>query len=265
MREAAIQSLPRSFDKRLAKVEFLRVLMSAVDDLDFNVRIMAIRTLDRFYGQNPAALRPLFHRVLLQEIAQLESDKPMYKSLGAILVAHGLQGNACWVCRFEYTLQILASVIHTAPDVVDHHSQNILNILLGVLEASSGEKSVRALEVIGELALSGNSVLAENNHRVLPFLIRALQDKGNVRRRGTAIRVLGQVVRYIRFTVDPETEYSTLYGVLVKTFNAEQVDDLRIEFLRLLGNLGSVDPTRYVVRGGPLPISTTHLLTVWLG
>ena len=80
---------------------------------------------------------------------------------------------------------------------------------------------------------------------VLAIIIGALQDKSSTMKREAAVRSLNDIIKNTGFVVLPYYHSPNLMDVILQLVRTEVTLEMRLECLRLLGNIGTIDSFNY--------------------
>ena len=72
IRKAILGALDKVFDRHLAQAENVRSLFIAVNDEDFEIRVLAVGLIGRLSNHNPAYVMPSLRKMLIQLLTELE-------------------------------------------------------------------------------------------------------------------------------------------------------------------------------------------------
>lgn len=227
IRRTVLQALDPRFDNHLSKPENIRHLFLAVNDSDFEVRQAAIVIVGRLTEINPAHVFPSLRKVLVNLIMSIKNSKnSKNKEDGAKLV--GL-------------------VIANASKLAKPYCDTLIKVLLPQAGDANNAVAATTIKAIGQLAITGGTVLVPYIPLIMPTIVEALQDLSSQRKRDAALHTLGQLASNAGYVVKPFSDFPQLLDILVNIIKTEQQGALRKETIKLLGILGALDPYKHEV------------------
>eukprot|EP00762_Andalucia_godoyi_P003296 ANDGO_06658.mRNA.1 Serine/threonine-protein kinase TOR2 len=222
IRKAILSSLDSSFDSFLALSENLRCLFMALNDENFDNRIMAVEILGRLSLRNPAYVLPSLRKSLIQLLTELEfSIDARSKEESASLLGH---------------------LISAAPRLVKPYVPAALSVLLMRLKDPSPAVSSACLATLGLLATVGGETMKKDLPILLPLIMETLSDQGSSNKREVALRTLSLLVESTGEVIRPYVSYPQLMPLLLSLMKSEETYTIRKEAMRCLGVLGALDP-----------------------
>ncbi|XP_050539572.1 serine/threonine-protein kinase mTOR [Daktulosphaira vitifoliae] len=246
VRYTVFENLDRSFDFYLAQVHNLTALFMAMNDVNFEIREMALCTIGRLSLINPAYVMPPLRKTLMQCLTELEhSGMGRNKEQSARMIDH--------------------MAVH-APRLVSPYVQPVLKILipkLGEPDLNPGIL-ISILACIGDLAQVNGEEMCCWTDELLPILLDMLGDGGSQEKRGVALWVLGKLVEGLGYVIQPYEKYPTLLDTLLGFLKTEQQPLVRRETIRVLGLLGALDPYKHKMNLGQIDsqIESTAFLSM---
>uniref|UniRef100_A0A2H8U2W2 Serine/threonine-protein kinase TOR n=1 Tax=Melanaphis sacchari TaxID=742174 RepID=A0A2H8U2W2_9HEMI len=246
VRYVVFENLDRSFDFYLAQVHNLTALFMAMNDVNFEIREMALCTIGRLSLVNPAYVMPPLRKTLMQCLTELEhSGMGRNKEQSARMIDH--------------------MTVH-APRLVSPYVQPVLKILVPKLHEPDLNPSIliSILACIGDLAQVNGEEMCCWTDELLPFLLDMLGDGGSQEKRGVALWVLGKLVEGLGYVIQPYEKYPSLLDTLLGFLKTEQQPIVRRETIRVLGLLGALDPYKHKMNLGQIDsqIESTALLSM---
>jgi len=229
-----LASLDDSFDVQLAQAENLSALFIAMNDEMFEIRELAVRTVGRLSTLNPAYVMPSLRKTLVQFLTELEHS--------------GMGRNK------EQAARMLDHLVVTAPRLVRPYMEPILKVLVPKLKESDPNPGVvlAVLRAIGDLAEVNGAEMQQWMSELSSILLEMLVDASSPEKRGVALWVFGQLVGSTGHVVKPYIQYPTLLDVLINFLKTEQQPIIRREAIRVLGQLGALDPYKHKMNIGQI-------------
>lgn len=229
-----LASLDDSFDVQLAQAENLSALFIAMNDEMFEIRELAVRTVGRLSTLNPAYVMPSLRKTLVQFLTELEHS--------------GMGRNK------EQAARMLDHLVVTAPRLVRPYMEPILKVLVPKLKESDPNPGVvlAVLRAIGDLAEVNGAEMQQWMSELSSILLEMLVDASSPEKRGVALWVFGQLVGSTGHVVKPYIQYPSLLDVLINFLKTEQQPIIRREAIRVLGQLGALDPYKHKMNLGQI-------------
>ncbi|XP_077275474.1 serine/threonine-protein kinase Tor isoform X1 [Temnothorax americanus] len=229
-----LASLDDSFDVQLAQAENLSALFIAMNDEMFEIRELAVRTVGRLSTLNPAYVMPSLRKTLVQFLTELEHS--------------GMGRNK------EQAARMLDHLVVTAPRLVRPYMEPILKVLVPKLKESDPNPGVvlAVLRAIGDLAEVNGAEMQQWMSELSSILLEMLMDASSPEKRGVALWVFGQLVGSTGHVVKPYLQYPSLLDVLINFLKTEQQPIIRREAIRVLGQLGALDPYKHKMNLGQI-------------
>ncbi|CAD7080067.1 unnamed protein product [Hermetia illucens] len=234
VRLRVLRSLDETFDAQLARPESLSALLITLNDEIFEIRELAIVTIGRLSAMNPAYVMPSLRKTLIQLLTELEHS--------------GMSRNK------EQSARMLDHLIVSTPRLISSYMRPVLTILVPKLKEPESNPGVilNVLRAIGDLAEvnGGSTELEKWADDLLAILLEMLSDSGNPDKRGVALWTLGQLVSATGRVVTPYHRYPILIDILINFLKTEQRRSIRRETIRVLGLLGAMDPYKHKMNKG---------------
>lgn len=178
VRLRVLRSLDEIFDNQLAQPRSLNALLMTLNDEVFEIRELAILTIGRLSAKNPAFVMPSLRRTLLQLLTEIQHS--------------GMSRNK------EQSARMLDHLIVSSPRLISAYMKPILTILVPKLREPESNPGVilNVLRAIGDLAEvnGGNNEMERWADELLAILLEMLADAGSPDKRGVALWTLGQLV-----------------------------------------------------------------------
>lgn len=234
VRLRVLKSLDETFDAQLAQPWFLSSLLVTLNDEIFEIRELAIITIGRLSVMNPAYVMPSLRKTLVQLLTELEHS--------------GMSRNK------EQSAKMLDHLIVNTPRLISAYMRPILSILVPKLKESESNPGVmlNVLRAIGDLAEvnGGSNVLDFYTDDLLTILLDMLTDVGATHKLRVALWTLGQLVSATGKVVTPYHTYPNLIDILINFLKTETDIVVRRETIRVLGLLGALDPYKHKMNRG---------------
>lgn len=213
-----------SFDDHLAQPESLSALLVTLNDEVFEIRELAIITIGRLTSINPAYVMPSMRKTLVNLLTELEHS--------------GMSRNK------EQSARMLDHLIVNTPRLISSYMRPILSILVPKLKEPESNPGVilNVLRAIGDLAEvnGGSNEMERWADELLEILLEMLSDAGSPDKRGVALWTLGQLVSATGRASSPYHKYPFLIDILINFLKTEQQRSIRRETIRVLGLLGAL-------------------------
>lgn len=244
VRLRVLKSLDETFDAQLAQPWFLSSLLVTLNDEVFEIRELAIITIGRLSAMNPAYVMPSLRKTLVQLLTELEHS--------------GMSRNK------EQSARMLDHLILNTPKLISSYMRPILSILVPKLKESETNPGVvlNVLRAIGDLAEvnGGSNVMDFYADDLLMILVEMLTDAGAPNKRGVALWTLGQIVSATGKVVIPYSTYPNLIDILINFLKTETDMLVRHETIRVLGLLGALDPYKHKMNRGLIGNQNDNIL-----
>ncbi|XP_055916701.1 serine/threonine-protein kinase Tor [Eupeodes corollae] len=244
VRLRVLRSLDETFDAELAQPESLSALFVTLNDEVFEIRELAIVTIGRLSAMNPAYVMPKLRKTLIQLLTELEHS--------------GMSRNK------EQSARMLDHLVISTPRLISSYMRPILTILVPKLREPDSNPGVilNVLRAIGDLAEvnGGSNEMERWADDLLSILLEMLGDSGSPDKRGVALWTLGQLVSATGRVVSPYHKYPVLIDILINFLKTEQRRSIRRETIRVLGLLGAMDPYKHKMNKGLIDSQKDNIL-----
>lgn len=178
VRLRVLRSLDETFDNQLAQPGSLSALLMTLNDEVFEIRELAILTIGRLSAKNPAFVMPNLRKTLVQLLTEIQHS--------------GMSRNK------EQSARMLDHLIVSTPRLISAYMKPILTILVPKLKEPDSNPGVilNVLRAIGDLAEvnGGSNEMERWADELLAILLEMLGDAGSPDKRGVALWTLGQLV-----------------------------------------------------------------------
>jgi FKBP12-rapamycin complex-associated protein len=225
IRFCVLSSLDERFDSHLAQAECLEQLFVALNDEEFEIREVAICTIGRLSGLNPAYIMPTLRKALIQILTELE-----YSGVGR---------------NKEQSAKMLGHLVRNAHRLIRPYMIPILKALIPKLQDQDPNVVTSILSAVGEHAQVCGTEMKRWLDELFPIIINMLQDASSLSKREISLTTLGQLVESTGYVVEPYQKYPNLLDVLLNFLKTEQASGIRKEAIRVLGLLGALDPYKH--------------------
>ena len=180
VRFVVVKSLDTPFDMFLAQPEFLRPLLIALNDEEFDIRRQAVAILRRLSACNPAYVLPPLRRLLIQLLTELQFSQDMRTR--------------------EESVRSLGQILCASKQLVKCYLRPIITALQPKLEAASVSLATATLETLGELCRVVGADMLPYVGQLLPLVIEMLNTT-SIRMRTVALSTLGYLVGFKTFEI----------------------------------------------------------------
>lgn len=244
VRLRVLRSLDETFDDQMAKPEALSALFITLNDEVFEIRELAIMTIGRLSAMNPAYVMPNLRKTLLQLLTELQHS--------------GMSRNK------EQSARMLDHLIVSTPRLISSYMMPILKILVPKLREVESNPGVvlNVLRAIGDLAEvnGGSNEMEQWADELLAILLEMLGDSSSPEKRSVALWTLGQLIGATGRVVTPYYKYPFLIDILINFLKTEQQRTIRRETIRVLGLLGALDPYKHKMNKGIIDNTRDNVL-----
>ncbi|EDX04859.1 GD23862 [Drosophila simulans] len=242
-----LRSLDETFDGKLAQPESLNSLFITLHDEIFEIRELAMVTIGRLSSINPAYVMPKLRTTMIELITDLKYS--------------GMSRNK------EQSAKMLDHLVISTPRLISSYMNPILKALVPKLHEPESNPGVilNVLRTIGDLAeVNGGSDEMELwADDLLSILLEMLGDAGSPDKRGVALWTLGQLISATGRVVSPYHKYPVLIDILINFLKTEQRRSIRRETIRVLGLLGAMDPYKHKMNKGLIDSQKDNVLIAY--
>ncbi|EDW88237.2 LOW QUALITY PROTEIN: uncharacterized protein Dyak_GE18612 [Drosophila yakuba] len=242
-----LRSLDETFDAKLAQPESLNSLFITLHDEIFEIRELAMVTIGRLSSMNPAYVMPKLRTTMIELITDLKYS--------------GMSRNK------EQSAKMLDHLVISTPRLISSYMNPILKALVPKLHEPESNPGVilNVLRTIGDLAeVNGGSDEMELwADELLSILLEMLGDAGSPDKRGVALWTLGQLISATGRVVSPYHKYPVLIDILINFLKTEQRRSIRRETIRVLGLLGAMDPYKHKMNKGLIDSQKDNVLIAY--
>ncbi|XP_016968569.1 serine/threonine-protein kinase Tor [Drosophila biarmipes] len=242
-----LRSLDETFDAKLAQPESLNSLFITLHDEIFEIRELAMVTIGRLSSMNPAYVMPKLRTTMIELITDLKYS--------------GMSRNK------EQSAKMLDHLVISTPRLISSYMNPILKALVPKLHEPESNPGVilNVLRTIGDLAeVNGGSDEMELwADDLLSILLEMLGDAGSPDKRGVALWTLGQLISATGRVVSPYHKYPVLIDILINFLKTEQRRSIRRETIRVLGLLGAMDPYKHKMNKGLIDSQKDNVLIAY--
>lgn len=242
-----LRSLDETFDGKLAQPESLNSLFITLHDEIFEIRELAMVTIGRLSSINPAYVMPKLRTTMIELITDLKYS--------------GMSRNK------EQSAKMLDHLVISTPRLISSYMNPILKALVPKLHEPESNPGVilNVLRTIGDLAeVNGGSDEMELwADDLLSILLEMLGDAGSPDKRGVALWTLGQLISATGRVVTPYHKYPVLIDILINFLKTEQRRSIRRETIRVLGLLGAMDPYKHKMNKGLIDSQKDNVLIAY--
>lgn len=227
IRLEVLRSLSEDFDPQLSQADNVKLLFTALNDEEFEIRKVTMVIIGRLSSMNPAYIVPSLKKTLIQLLTDLEYG------------GHNAR-------KKEESAILLSLMISNTKEITRPYVKPILDVLIPKLEdSSSAPVASSAITAIGELSVVGGEDLKPFIKQLMPLLLDTFQDQSSNLKRDSALKLLGQLTSSSGYVIQPLLDYPEILGILVNILKSESSSTIRRETVKLLGVLGALDPYRH--------------------
>ncbi|XP_030383558.1 serine/threonine-protein kinase Tor [Scaptodrosophila lebanonensis] len=242
-----LRSLDETFDAKLAQPESLNSLFITLNDETFEIRELAMVTIGRLSSMNPAYVMPKLRTTLIELLTDLQFS--------------GMSRNK------EQSARMLDHLVISTPRLISSYMNPILKALVPKLHEPESNPGVvlNVLRTIGDLAEvnGGSNEMELWADELLSILLEMLGDAGSPDKRGVALWTLGQLISATGRVVTPYHQYPGLIDILINFLKTEQRRSIRRETIRVLGLLGAMDPYKHKMNKGLIDSQKDNVLIAY--
>ncbi|KAK5667368.1 phosphatidylinositol kinase-related protein kinase tor1 [Batrachochytrium dendrobatidis] len=225
IRHIVLSSFDESLDHLLAKSDYARSLLVALNDEVFVIRETVISKVGRLALYNPSFVMPKLRNFLIKLLTELEYAASSRQK--------------------EESAQLLAFLFGSTQRLVEPYVEPILKVLLSKARDASPGVASKVLTAIGELAYLGCEELAPYLDDLMAIILETLQDQSSFSKREAAIRTLSRIISRTGWVIEPFIKYPNLLNYLIAILKSEQSPPIRRETVKVIGVLGALDPYRH--------------------
>ncbi|EDW03717.1 serine/threonine-protein kinase Tor [Drosophila grimshawi] len=242
-----LRSLDETFDAKLAQPESLNALFITLHDEIFEIRELAMVTIGRLSSMNPAYVMPKLRTTMIELLTDLKYS--------------GMSRNK------EQSARMLDHLVISTPRLISSYMNPILKALVPKLHEPESNPGVvlNVLRTIGDLAEvnGGSNEMELWADELLSILLEMLGDAGSPDKRGVALWTLGQLISATGRVVSPYHKYPVLIDILINFLKTEQRRSIRRETIRVLGLLGAMDPYKHKMNKGLIDSQKDNVLIAY--
>ncbi|XP_023161122.1 serine/threonine-protein kinase Tor [Drosophila hydei] len=242
-----LRSLDETFDAKLAQPESLNALFITLHDEIFEIRELAMVTIGRLSSMNPAYVMPKLRTTMIELLTDLKYS--------------GMSRNK------EQSARMLDHLVISTPRLISSYMNPILKALVPKLHEPESNPGVvlNVLRTIGDLAEvnGGSNEMELWADDLLSILLEMLGDAGSPDKRGVALWTLGQLISATGRVVSPYHKYPVLIDILINFLKTEQRRSIRRETIRVLGLLGAMDPYKHKMNKGLIDSQKDNVLIAY--
>ncbi|KAK9470032.1 armadillo-type protein [Dipodascopsis tothii] len=221
----AIEMSDTRFDPHLSQADRVRLLFTALNDEDFDVREVTVQIIGRLTMINPAYVMPPLRKTLIQLLTELEFSTYQRSK--------------------EESAKLIATLVRSTRKLIKPYVKPIIKVLLPKARDVSVGTSASVITALGELSKVGGEELIPYTQDLMPLILEVLQDQSSFMKRDAALRTLGQFSSSSGYVIEPLIDHPQLLGTLVSILKSEQANSVQRETVRVIGILGALDPYRY--------------------
>ncbi|KAG6845015.1 hypothetical protein H0H87_001536 [Tephrocybe sp. NHM501043] len=227
IRHTVLSSLHERFDKHLAQAENVRSLFIALNDEDFENRVIAVGLIGRLAKHNPAYVMPSLRKALIQLLTELEYSTVLRN-------------------REECT-RLLTLLVSATQRLIKPYSLPMLRVLLQKANDPSPTVAANVLMCLGELTCVSGEDAMPHVPELMQVIMSRLADPSLIKR-DAALHTLGQVCSSTGYVITPLADHPQLLELLQRILKTEGNQAVRREVVKVLGIMGALDPYRRKIR-----------------
>lgn len=227
IRRTVLLALDTKFDKFLSTPYNIRLIVMAINEVDYEVRQAAMIMLGRLVAVNPAYIGPPLRKMLLN-------------------LVHGISQSQD-ATHEEEAAKLISLCLSSASQLVRPYVTALATTLIPKATSSNATVASTVIRAFGDLATVGGKDLVPFIPTLMPVIIDALQDLSSPGKRAAALRSLGHLAGNSGYVIQPYLDHPQLLDLLVNIIKTEQEGSLRKETIKLLGILGALDPYQHQV------------------
>ncbi|KAG6827657.1 hypothetical protein H0H92_010880 [Tricholoma furcatifolium] len=227
IRQAVLSSLHERFDKHLAQAENVRSLFIALNDEDFDNRVIAVGLIGRLAKHNPAYVMPSLRKAFIQLLTELE-----YSTVSR---------------NREECTQLLTLLVGATQRLIKPYALPMLSVLLQKANDSNPTVAANVLMCLGELTCVSGEDAMPHVQELMQVIMSRLADPSLIKR-DAALHTLGQVCSSTGYVISPIADHPQLLELLGRILRTESDQVVRREVVKVLGIMGAVDPYRRKIR-----------------
>uniref|UniRef100_A0A1I8F4U6 Serine/threonine-protein kinase TOR n=1 Tax=Macrostomum lignano TaxID=282301 RepID=A0A1I8F4U6_9PLAT len=200
IRKAVLLCMDDRFDLYLGQMEHLHTLFVALNDENFKIRVLALRTIGRLSAVNPAYSQPNLRRFLLQLLTDLDLALPnRQREQSAVLLSHLLNTTPRF---FNHTASLCSRAL--LPRLASPQLENSSSPLtVALLQCQSPDKREKAIWALGHVVSSSGFLVRpyERFPDLLNTLLTMMRTEHSKAIRRQVLRVIGCIGALDPFTL----------------------------------------------------------------
>ncbi|KAG6841465.1 hypothetical protein C0991_010890 [Blastosporella zonata] len=227
IRHTVLSSLHERFDKHLAQAENVRSLFIALNDEDFENRVIAVGLIGRLAKHNPAYVMPSLRKALIQLLTELE-----YSTI---------------LRNREECTRLLTLLVSATQRLIKPYALPMLKVLLPKANDPNPTVAANVLMCLGELTCVSGEDAMPHVPELMQVIMSRLADPSLIKR-DAALHTLGQVCSSTGYVISPLADHPQLLDLLSRILVTESNQPVRREVVKVLGIMGALDPYRRKIR-----------------
>ncbi|KAJ2704475.1 phosphatidylinositol kinase- protein kinase tor1 [Coemansia sp. IMI 203386] len=226
VRLTAVRMLEKGqcFDFHMGKAQNIQALFLLLNDENFEARLTVISIIGRVVNVNPSHVMPLMRCLIVQLLTQLES--------------------ACAIRDRDESTQMIMMLVLSANHSVHPYVSDILRTILPRIDDGPPQLVSKLFDTIAALAQVNSNAMMPYSNRILASIMQTLGGSTSWQKCMSALKALSSCASYCSMVIDPYTQYPQLFAILLRLLKTES-DDIKEETMRVIGALGAVDPHRH--------------------
>ncbi|KAH7096384.1 atypical/PIKK/FRAP protein kinase [Auriculariales sp. MPI-PUGE-AT-0066] len=217
------------FERILSQPEHLPGIFMAVNDANFDNRIIGIDLVGKACKHNPALIMPWLRKILLQLTSSLQ-----------------FTDNARIREEAIYTLTELC--VATKP-LLESYALSLLHVLLPKASDPNPTVATMSLSCIGELSAVGRRQFLDHVPQLMTTIIALLNDPSAQDNRETTLKALADICFNTGYVIEPIVDHPKLMPTLNRILDTHNEQPaVKEEVIRVIGVIGAIDPYRRASR-----------------
>ncbi|PVU91733.1 hypothetical protein BB561_004248 [Smittium simulii] len=213
------------FDFYLGKIENIESLLMMLNDEVFDISEMMVLIICRLSLTNPAYVIPSLRRLVIQLLTQIEHSNNSQEKEGCI--------------------KLLMIIVELSEKWIGPYIPRIVEIVIPKILDANPRLSTKYLDILGALSTVARHDLLPYTESVIEVLIECLQDQTSPIKRMASLKTLGKYARYVGIVSKPLKDHPEMIEILLNMLKSDEDLDIRQEAIKVIGNMGSIDPYIY--------------------
>ena len=143
---------------------------------------------------------------------------------------------------------MLGLIIQSCSRLIRPYITPLLDALINKMDNTNNHVAGTIITTLGHLCIIAETDIIDQVDVIMPKLLSAIQDQSSSFRRRAALKTLGTMAGSAGYVIDPYIEYPFLLDLILSILNSTPIQwSVRLEVLRTLGILGSLDPYQHYI------------------